>query len=152
MSGGRWWDDDDELLAALRSALEADGVPPGLVQQAKEMYSWRNVDDELAALTFDSLVDGPSLVTRTEAAPLRTLSFATERLTIELDVTPEALFGQIIPPYPGEVEMESATGIRRLCSIDDLGVFVIRPLPQGSFRLSCRTHEGDAAVTTWTAL
>jgi hypothetical protein len=60
--------------------------------------------------------------------------------------------GQLIPPCPGEVELESTTGARRRSTIDDLGVFVIHPVPPGSFRLFCRTHEGDAAVTAWTTL
>jgi hypothetical protein len=149
---GRWWDDDDALLDALRSALEEDSVPPRLVQQAKDMYAWRNVDEELAALTYDSLVDPPAVAIRTEAAPLRTLTFATDRLTIELEVAADALFGQLIPPCPGEVELESADGARHICRVDNLGVFVIRPVPAGSFRLCCRTADGDAAVTAWTAL
>src|SRR6266498_4068381 len=149
---GRWWDDDDELLAALRIALDEDNVPSRLVQQAKDVYLWRNVDDELAALTYDSSVDASPVVTRTEAAPLRTLIFATERLTIELEVTPEALFGQLIPPHSGEVELESATGTRRRATIDDLGVFLIHPIPPGSFRLCCRTAEDASAMTTWIVL
>lgn len=149
---GRWWDDDDQLLAALRSALDEDGVPSRLVQQAKDMYLWRNVDEELAALTYDSLVDSSPVATRTETAPLRTLTFSTARLTIELDVAPDALHGQLIPPRSGEVELESATGVRRRAAVSDLGAFTLRPIPPGSFRLHCRTDEDHLATTPWISM
>jgi hypothetical protein len=148
---GHWWDDDDQLLAALRSALGEDGVPTRLVQQAKDVYLWRNVDEDLAALRYDSSIDR-SVVTRADAAPLRTLIFATKRLTIELDVAPDALCGQLIPPRSGEVELESATGVRRKAGVDDLGAFRLRPIPPGSFRLHCRTEDNDIATTAWISL
>jgi hypothetical protein len=149
---GHWWDDDEQLLAALRTALGEDSVPSRVVQQAKDLFLWRNVDEELAALRYDSSIDRQRVATRTETAPLRTLIFATKRLTIELDVDPEALFGQLIPPQSGEVELESATGLRRRAAVDELGAFRLQPIPPGSFRLHCRTDDNDIASTPWISL
>ncbi len=56
---GQWWSDDDQLLEVLRDALTtAREVPPGLVAAGKAAYSWRTIDAELAALTYDSAWEG----------------------------------------------------------------------------------------------
>jgi hypothetical protein len=107
---GQWWNDDDQLLAALRRALREEDVPPKVVQQAKDAYCWLGVDEELASLAYDSAESSQLVGVRTVAAPLRTLIFATERITIELQVTDEALHGQLIPPQSGEVELAPETG------------------------------------------
>ena len=49
---------DERLLAALRELFDrSTPLPPRVVEMAKESYTWRTVDAELAALTSDSLVD-----------------------------------------------------------------------------------------------
>jgi hypothetical protein len=149
---GQWWKDDDQLLAALRRALREEDVPAKVVQQAKEAYSWLGVDEELASLAYDSDDADRMVGVRTEAAPLRTLIFATERLTIEVQVTAEALHGQLIPPQSGEVEVDPGEGGPFRASIDQLGMFVLKPLPAGMFRLYCRSAEDGSAMTTWITL
>jgi hypothetical protein len=149
---GQWWNDDDQLLAALRRALREEDVPPKVVQQAKDAYGWLGVDEELAALAYDSDESDRLVGVRTEAAPLRTMIFATERLTIELQVTNDALHGQLIPPQSGEVELDPGGGDRSRASIDPLGAFVLRPIPPAPFRLHCRTAEDGSAMTTWITL
>ena len=51
------WADDDQLFAALKEAVRAArAVPPEFVEVGKSAYAWRNIDAELASLTYDSTV------------------------------------------------------------------------------------------------
>ena len=64
MTGGGSFDrsNDDELLAALGRALQAqEVVPDAVLEAAKGAYAWRTIDAELAALTFDSVADADAL-------------------------------------------------------------------------------------------
>ena len=149
------WNDDDRLLAELDRALrEAREVPRDFVQAGKGAWAWRGIDAELAALTYDSALDAeraPAL-TRAEPAPLRALTFASAQLVIELEVTDDALLGQVVPPQPGEVEVHLADGRILAAGIDEVGGFAIRPVPSRSFRLRCRTESGASVLTDWIAL
>jgi len=152
---GQWWSDDDHLLTALDDALRAArAVPRDFVEAGKAAYTWHGVDAELAALTYDSALDEPRVLAanRAEPAPLRALTFASAELTVELEVTEDALLGQIVPPQPGEVEVRLADGQVVSAPIDELGCFVVRPIPSGSFRLHCRIVGGSAVLTDWLAL
>src|SRR5262245_28009413 len=104
------WTDDERLLsdlgAALRVEREVPDRPPGTGRAA---FSWRNVDAELAALTFDSTA-AESTGVRAETATLRALTFAATSLTIELEITTDALVGQLVPPQRGEVDVLTRTG------------------------------------------
>jgi hypothetical protein len=147
-----WWSDDDQLLASLRDALnEAGAVPRSVVAAGQAAFAWRNIDADLATLTHDSAHEGsPELaVTRSEPAPLRYLTFTSVELTIELEVTSDALLGQIVPPGPGDLEIRLATGEVITESIDAIGYFAIRPIPPGSFRLLCRIPTGASVLTGW---
>src|SRR4029453_1343451 len=54
------WNEDDELLEELRAALRQAGTPtPAMKAAGAAAPSWATVDAELAALTYDSLVDRP---------------------------------------------------------------------------------------------
>jgi hypothetical protein len=151
-----WWSDDDELLAAVGDALEAArAVPRDFVEAGKATYSWRDIDAELAALTYDSALDQRPVraMTRAEPATLRSLTFTSTsaRLTIEIEVTDDALLGQIVPPQPGGLEVHTADGRSGTAAIDQLGYFAVRPIPSGSFRLYCRTADANV-LTAWITL
>src|SRR5512132_2576246 len=74
-----WWVDDDELLGELHRALEP--VPASFVEAGKMAFTWRSIDAELAALTYDSSRDLVGAEqSRAEPAALRCLTFdATHR-------------------------------------------------------------------------
>jgi hypothetical protein len=151
----QWWCDDDELMAALGEALHAArDVPQHFVAAAKDLYVWHDLDAELAELTYDSAVEEARglILTRAEPAPLRSFSFASTQLTIELEVTPERLVGQVIPPQAGQVELHFASGRAQTAAIDEVGQFIIRPIPTRSFRLHCCTSDCGAVLTDWVAL
>jgi hypothetical protein len=149
---------DDELLAALGQAIRAgEAVPPKLAVAAKNAFAWRNIDAELAQLTFDSAVSagiGPSAVagTRSEAASIRALTFASSRLTIELEVTGDSLVGQVVPTQVAAIEVQARDGAGATTTSDEIGCFSISPLPGGAFRLRCQTQAGVDVLTGWITL
>lgn len=82
---------------------------------------------------------------------IRELAVESPALTVALGVTGLSLVGQLIPPG-GTVEISATetprgTAPPRLVQVDDLGCFVVDPLPQGSFRLRCTSATGEAVVT-----
>jgi hypothetical protein len=150
-----WWADDDRLMAALAEAVRAlDAIPRRLIEAGKATYTWYNFDAELAALTYDSALDeGRELArTRDEPALLRNLTFASRRLTIELEFTHDALLGQIVPAQPGEIHVHNAHSRVTVATVDDLGSFIIRPVPTESIRLHFQTAQEPSVMTGWIAL
>ncbi len=151
---GDWLYDDDKLLAALRDALRAGSrVPASFVEAGKASYTWRLIDAELAALTYDSArdEDGAAL-TRAGPASLRTFSFVARQLRIELQVSEGTLRGQVVPPQSGDVELHTARHRVSVTPVDEVGYFGVGTVPAGSFRLLFRTAEGNPVLTDWIVL
>jgi hypothetical protein len=151
--------DDERLLAALReSVLARQVVPPWFTETARNAYAWLDIDAELAQLTYDSSHDQALGITlrsasmRSEPASIRALTFTSARMSIELEVTTDSLIGQIVPSGQGILEQESRTGETATVSIDEIGCFCIQPVPDGAFRLRCRTEDGIEVVTNWFTL
>jgi hypothetical protein len=150
---------DERLLEALREAVRARlAVPPRFTQTARNAYAWLDIDAQLAQLTYDSRHDQDLEITmrsvsiRSEPASIRALTFTSARLSIELEVTADSLIGQIVPPLQGTLEQESRSGETSTVSVDEIGCFCIQPVPDGSFRLRCRTEDGIDVVTNWFTL
>jgi hypothetical protein len=146
--------DDEELLTALRQALSSSrAVPPEFVNAGKQAFAWRTIDAELAELTYDSLTsveDAPSM--RAETASIRALTFTSPRLTIELEVVGDSLLGQIVPGQEAVVTVQPKSGTSAVVDADDIGRFLIQPMPAGLFRLRCRTAVGIETLTGWITL
>jgi hypothetical protein len=142
---------DDVLLAALREALTAhEAVPAWFIEAGKSAYAWHNVDAELAQLTFDSLRDAELIAsTRSEPASIRALTFQSARFTIEVEITDDALLGQLIPPRGGTVEMRTQAGHISTTSIDEVGCFAIEPKPDRPFQLRVSIEGQADVVTDW---
>jgi hypothetical protein len=146
------WSDDERLLAALGDAVRAaEAVPPDFLAAAQAAYTWRDIDAELAALTYDSALeqDREPAGTRAQQAGLRALTFVSAHLSIELEVGRESCLGQLVPAQPGRVEVQVVTGEAMPVTVDEVGFFVVRPVPAGWFRLRCHTAEGADVVTGW---
>jgi hypothetical protein len=144
-----WWSDDDQLLATLREAVrEADAVPAEFIEAGRAAFAWRNFDAELAALIYDSQRE-PALTRNSDTATLRALTFASPRLTIELEITADGLIGQIVPIAPAEIDVQPRTGDTTTIPADDLGCFTIRPMPAAPFRLRCRVGTTVDILTSW---
>jgi hypothetical protein len=143
---------DEQLLAELREALDtADQVPDGFVAAGKAAFAWRTVDAELAALAQEA-TDADALAgVRAERAAVRALSFVASDISIELEVTPDALLGQLVPARPGTIEVQAQDGSRQTVTVDESGWFAIRPLPSAMFRLHLQTAN-DNVITEWVRL
>src|SRR5918996_129143 len=143
---------NDQLLVELREAMRtADEVPAGFIAAGKAAFAWRTVDAELAALADELRADEALAGTRAEHAAVRALSFHASDISIEVEVTSDALLGQVVPPRPGQVEVQSQDGTRHAATVDETGWFAIRPLPSAMFRLHLRTAT-DNVVTEWVTL
>jgi hypothetical protein len=144
---------DEQLLAALGEALRARReVPEWFVETGKNAYAWHNIDAELAQLTYDSLVDRErAAAVRSEAASIRALTFTSTRVSIELEVAESSLIGQIIPPRAGTLEVHTTAGVTS-SPVDEIGCFVVDPIPSSPFRLRCRTEDGADVLTGWITL
>ena len=133
----------DELAELLRGRNEP---PPEVLHAAREAFIWRTVDAEIAALTYDSLLDDAPAGVRAAAQP-RILTFEADGLTIEveLDATPSGrrLLGQVVPPQPATLELhvggvEPGVGAEVVTAeADALGRFVL-PLPDRHRRAHLR--------------
>lgn len=152
-----WTADDDLLLAALGKALHAaDDMPASFVESAKACYSWYTVDSELAELTYDSALpefELPELATtRAESASVQALTFASNGLTIELEISDRILQGQLVPCQEGEIEMHRPSADVTIVRCDESGYFRFPVIPTGPFRLRCRTDAGVVVTTRWVTL
>ncbi len=149
----RDWD-DEQLLAALRAAMNArQAVPDRFTEMGKNAYAWHNIDAELAQLTYDSRSDAgqPALAVRSEAASIRSLTFTSGQLSIEMEVAEDSLVGQIIPPRAGTLEVHTTAGVTS-SPVDEIGCFAVSPIPISPFRLRCRTEDGADVLTGWITL
>src|SRR6202047_1942610 len=124
------WDDDDRLLAELGESLRArEAVPPEFIYAAEAAFAWHNIDAELAQLTYDSSLDPDNAVAmRAEAASIRALTFTSTHLTIELEVTQDALLGQITPAQAGVIKIQPRDGAETEFPADEIGCFSIQPV------------------------
>lgn len=146
--------DDDELLSVLRRAVAArQEVPAAFVAAAQAAFAWHNIDAELAQLTYDSVRDADlRTATRAEAASIRALTFTSGRLTIELEVTADALVGQVVPAQPATITVLPRIGAAVEVEADEIGCFAIEPIPLGQFRLRCESGDGTETLTGWVTL
>jgi hypothetical protein len=146
---------DEQLLAALGEAMRArQEVPEWFVETGKNAYAWHNIDAELAQLTYDSESDtarGHVAAVRSEEASIRALTFTSARLSIELEVAESELLGQIIPPRAGTLEVHTTAGVTS-SPVDEIGCFVVNPIPTSPFRIRCRTEDGADVLTGWITL
>jgi hypothetical protein len=148
------WADDERLAADLADAVRsAERVPARFLHAGKAAFAWRTVDAELARLTFDSVAAEPATAgTRSGSGSRRTLTFVASRLTIDVEATDGALLGQVVPPEPGELELQSRDGTRHTVAVDEVGWFRIAVRPTGLFRLRLSTASGPTVNTEWIAL
>ena len=145
-AGGPWQPDDDDLLAALGDALrEEDAVPPRVTAMGKGLFSLYSLEAELAALEQgDKLLAGVR-----STATARELDFTLGTLTLHVELSSRQLSGQVVPPQPGEIDVQTQGDRPRRVEVDELGWFSITPPPRGEFRLLFLGADGLRTVTDW---
>lgn len=141
--------EDERWLRDLAPAIEEPRtVPRAVVEAAYAAYSWRTIDTELAQLTFDSRHDDSQLVgARSAQITSHALTFTSESLTIEVELSPSAVLGQLVPPQCGELTLVLEDGSTSTHPVDECGCFAIEPPPAVPFRLQVRV--ATPASTDW---
>ena len=147
---------DDDLIARLRGlAGQVDPPPQIVLESARAAFLMRRIDAELAELVLDSGVDaGPVLVRGVEDDTVRMLSFETDTVSIEVQVTEvdgrRSLLG-LVSGAAGPVEVETVRG-RSSVTLDSLGRFSVADVPPGTVRLHLTADNGTPVATSWVSL
>jgi len=146
---------DDELITVLRAALAGDGpapaqVPASAVAAAEAAFGWVSTGDLLAELVFDS-ADPTSLVPtrRRGAAAARQLSYRSDGLDIECEVTADGLLGQVEPAGHVRLELLGHAGEPVPLDLDDEGRFLSERVPPGPVCIRCRRPGRPDVLTPW---
>lgn len=146
------WDDDQHLLDDLSGALREVGDTGAIAAHGGGAFAWRTIDEDLflASLSFDSSLEQAQ---QRRAGPddERVLVFTAAPLSVELEVRPGHIAGQIIPPGTGEVRVEAADGVTFHVEADDAGFFTLPSTVRGLVRLRCDTSTARL-VTDWVRL
>lgn len=90
---------NDAVLRAVDDAFETDlpPIPAALTRFAEETIEWRHLDDELAAVVFDSSMDRLAGV-RGAATERKTLRFKGSGLVVSFSLVDESVIASIEPP------------------------------------------------------
>ena len=141
--------DDDQLLEQLRQlAAVKDPVPRSVVDSAKAAFALRTLDEEMADLLFDSLLDDSLVGVRGGSS--RQLTFGVNEIAIDLDVESDQLVGQVTPAGIPTLELQTPELISSV-AVDSLGRFFAKRPKAGPFRLRLDV-EGQRVTTEWVNL
>ena len=142
--------DDDELLADLAAILPAP--PPELITASKEIFTWRTIDGELAALTFDSLLDEPVGTVRSPTDAPRVLTFEAGSTLVDAELSVvdgvRRLMGHVSPARTAELELTTDSG-HLTTRVDERGRFSL-DIPDATAHVGMRIHFDDG-TSVWTA-
>jgi hypothetical protein len=128
--------------------VDTAGVDPAWLEIGGPCYAWAGW--EPASLTFDSSLEHVRVL-RAESGHARVLIFTATALSVELELMADRVVGQIVPPGPGEVVVETPDGGSFRIEADDMGFFDFAGMPRGQVRLRCETPDGRL-VTDWVGL
>jgi hypothetical protein len=159
MNAGGPQEADEQLLDLIREATSVeDAVPDQVVEAAREAWTWRTVDAELAALLHDSTVDDGALAGVRGPGTVRALSFGAGDHMIEVEIGEDGdrrrLVGQVMPaPALGErtIVVDRIDGPSLELELDELGRFGVDRLPPGLVRLRTMGVDGRV-VTEWVGI
>ncbi len=138
--------DDNALEAALAAGLEVvEPAPAAALVAAYGAVGLVTVEAELAALVYDS--QAPELVlTRSEEAQARIVTFANDHLTIDLELLADGrtIVGELQPAEAAELELETVGHGRLAATADEFGRFRL-----ASDAISFRIRVVGRLVTPW---
>jgi len=146
--------ENDEVLALELAELLRDARPhlDEAARRGRGAFTWRTIDEDLltAELTFDSTLQAEPALTRGVDDP-RVMIFSVQLQSVEIEVLADRVVGQFAPESSGQVEVEGDGGVVATVPVDDLGFFVIAPVPTGVVRFRCTTPS-TRLVTDWVRL
>lgn len=117
---------DDWLCAQLTAMLDVtEAVPLDAVEAAYAAFHMGDLDQQLAALVFDSLASTGAPALRAAGTDVRLLSFANDHMTldVELHADGRTLVGQLTPPADGPACVELDDGTEVPLELDRYGRF-----------------------------
>jgi hypothetical protein len=108
-----------------------------------------DLDLLLLSLVYDSH-DAPEVagVRDRTGGQSRVLAFQGDELGVEVEVGSTTIEGQLIPPRPGRISLQSPEAVITTLETDPVGYFRIEGRPQGPLRLVCDSLDGTC-VTQW---
>jgi hypothetical protein len=143
-------EDDDQLAAELATLLRRRSpMPASILNAARGALAWRSVDDELAVLRADSLLEAAVGV---RGAADRQLTFEAGTVTLEVDIVDggRRVVGQVVPAQAGALQLEGPH-TRSDAATDRFGQFAL-DVWNGPARLRFSPVDGPAVVTDWVTL
>jgi hypothetical protein len=149
------WNDDEALIQELRAAVApSEAVSERSRDAARSAFTWRNVDKELEELLslshYSSLVEDV-LVRGAAVSESRALAFEGAGFGLEVELTGDALVGQVVPGRTCRVVVRSAAGATAAVEVEEDGFFTMTDVPQGTVRFEVAL--GDAGYATeWVLL
>jgi hypothetical protein len=127
--------------------MNVGDCPLTTLLDAEELQWHEVVDDTVAACTLVEYGQD----WRSDFDDARVLIFTASPLSLELEVMAGHVVGQIVPPGPGEILVETTDGDKFHVAADDIGFFDLSGGPRGSVRLRCDTPTGRL-ITDWVCL
>lgn len=123
----RFLDDDDQLLQALGEALAASAHPrEALVRaNAKDAFSLRDIESELAGLVYDSSRDEYAAAASRNGNEIQVVVFESDTISIQIEIIGNTVVGQIEPPGDLTVVVESPDRTCCEVEVDELGCFAL---------------------------
>lgn len=145
----RNWGDDEELLADIADAVRPEPLEHHVVAAGRAVQAWHSGDiDALAALLYDSYLDGAGAVRGPAPSAPRNLVFAVGELRVEIELSDAGIEGQLIPPEPGQVWLLDAGGPVAETTADEVGCFSFPASRHGPIRIEC-VVAGRRIATEW---
>jgi hypothetical protein len=143
----------EQALQAALTALwrTADPIPAAVRDSALDAYAWRTVDQDLARLSAE--LDSDTSLEHVRGTAARTLTFEAGPNVVDIqagrDGRQRRLFGQLDPPGPAEITVESQAGSSATVA-DDRGRFMVTQLAEpGWIRVSIALPDGSGFTTEW---
>jgi hypothetical protein len=141
------WTDDDQLLEELARALaQRDDVPDRARQAARAAFAWRTIDSELMELEHDSALTRATV--RGAGTEKRIVAYRGRGLSIELEVAPGTVIGQVVPGRSCRVVLEQPDAERQECEVGEDGLFAFHDVAPAALRLVV-VEESGRSTTRW---
>jgi hypothetical protein len=138
---------DDWLTHQLAAMLDiAEPVPDDALDAAYAAFQMGDLDQQLAALVFDSLESAGAPALRAAGTDVRLLSFANDHMTldVELHADGRTLVGQLTPAVATGAAVELDNGSEVALDLDQFGRFRVS-IDEGRIRFRIPGH----LVTPW---
>jgi len=125
----------------------------GATRAARAARGRGNAGAELARLIYDSAREPHwAAGLRSDAASIRALTLASAHFSLELEVIGDRLLGQLVPPHGTAVQVQSQASGSTQIWVDEIGCFLVEPVPAQPFRLHWHTEDGAEVATDWITL